>query len=62
MEVPTQASGGIADAAEAHATPDPSHICGLCHSLQQCQILNPVNKVRDRICILNGDYVRFLTH
>ena len=25
------------------ATPDPSHICDLCLSLQQCQILNPLN-------------------
>ena len=32
----------------ATATPDPSHICDLCHSLWQCQILNPLRKARDR--------------
>ena len=29
------------------ATPDLSFICNLCYSLQQYQILNPVNKTRD---------------
>ena len=37
--------------AEAHtmaiATPDLSHICDLCCSLQQCQILNPLREARD---------------
>ena len=36
----------------ATATPDPSHICVLYHSLQQCQILNPLDKARDRTLIL----------
>ena len=35
----------------ATATPDLSHICDLPHSLQQCQILNPLNKIRDGISI-----------
>ena len=43
----SQAWGQIAAAAvtytTAMATPDPSHICDLCHSLQQYQILNPVS-------------------
>ena len=29
------------------ATPDPSCICSLHHSLQQCWILNPLSKARD---------------
>ena len=31
----------------ATATLDLSHICNLCFSLQQCQILNPLNEARD---------------
>ena len=31
---------------------DPSHVCDLCHSLQQCQILNPLSEARDGIHIL----------
>ena len=27
--------------------PDPSHICELCYSLQQQQILNPLSMARD---------------
>ena len=34
------------------ATPDPSHICDLHHSLWQCQILNPRSKARDRTRVL----------
>ena len=34
------------------ATPDQSHIYDLHHSLWQGQILNPLSKVRDQICIL----------
>ena len=34
------------------ATPDPSLICNLCHSLQQHWILNPLSKARDQTCIL----------
>ena len=36
----------------AMATPDPSHICDLHHSLQQSWILNPLSRARDQICIL----------
>ena len=36
----------------ATAMPDLSHICNPCHRLQQCQILNPLTKARDRTCIL----------
>ena len=32
----------------ATATQDPSHICDLHHSAQQCQILNPLSKARDQ--------------
>ena len=28
-------------------TLDLGHVCDLCHSLQQCQILNPLSKARD---------------
>ena len=38
--------------ATATATPDPRGICGLHHSSQQCQILNPLKEVRDRTRIL----------
>ena len=31
----------------AVAIPDLSRICDLCHSLQQCQILNPLSEARD---------------
>ena len=34
------------------ATPDPSCILSLCHSSQQCQILNPLIKASDPTCIL----------
>ena len=36
----------------AMARPDPSHICNLCWSLQQCQRLNPLNEARDGTPIL----------
>ena len=36
----------------ATATPDPSHICNLHHSLQQCQILNPLSEAWDPTLIL----------
>ena len=36
----------------ATATPEPSSTCNLHCSLQQCQILNLLSKVRDWICIL----------
>ena len=45
----------IGAAAEAHATgmatPDPRCICDLCHSLQQCWILNLKSEARDGTCI-----------
>ena len=40
--------------ATATAMPDPSCICGLHSSLQQCQILNPLSEARDRSCILKA--------
>ena len=36
----------------AATTLDPSHICNLCHSLQQHWILNPLSEAWDQICIL----------
>ena len=38
--------------ATAMATPDPSCICDPRHSLQQCQILNPLSEARDCAHIL----------
>ena len=32
----------------ATVTQDPSHVCDLHHSSQQCQILNPLSEARDR--------------
>lgn len=42
---------GIAAAvyAKAKATPDSSHIFNLGHSLQQCQITNPLTEVSSQI-------------
>ena len=34
----------------ATTVPYLSHICDLHHSLQQCQILNPLSEARDRTC------------
>ena len=45
---PTSRQIGAAAEAYATALPDPSHICDLCRSLQQCQILNPLSEARDR--------------
>ena len=36
----------------ATSTPDPSHICDLCHILWQHQFLNPLSKARDQTHIL----------
>ena len=36
----------------ATATRDPSRVCDPCHSSQQCQILNPLSKIRDWTHIL----------
>ena len=38
--------------ATATATQDPSCTCDLCHSLWQCQILNPLSEARDQTHIL----------
>ena len=49
----SQARGQMGAAAEglsgatARETLDLSHICDLRHSLQHCQILNPLSKARD---------------
>ena len=40
------------DYTTATASWDLSCICNLCHSLWQHQILNPLSRARDRICIL----------
>ena len=47
--------------ATATATPDPSSIFNLHHSLGQRQILNPLIEGRDWICILMGHSVGFWT-
>ena len=36
----------------ATAMPDPSHVCNLCRSLQQCWILTSLSKARNRVHIL----------
>ena len=42
------------------ATPDLSCLCELHHSSWQCWILNPLNEVRDRTCILlDASQIRF---
>ena len=46
----------------ARATVDPSHICFVCCSMCQLQILNPLSEARDPNVHLLGDYVGFLTH
>ena len=38
--------------ATATATHDPSHICDLHHSPQQCRILNQLSEARDPTCVL----------
>ena len=38
--------------AHATATQDPSLVCDLHHSSQQCWIFNLLSEVRDRTCIL----------
>ena len=53
MEVPRQGVQWELTAAGLHHTTatviqDPSHVCHLHHSLQQCQILNPLIEARDR--------------
>ena len=46
-----QIRAAAATYATATATLDLSHVCDLCHSLWQCQILNPLREARDRTCI-----------
>ena len=52
----SQARGRIRAIDEAYAiamaTWDLSHICDLCHSLQQHWILNTLSKARNQTCIL----------
>ena len=36
----------------ATAMRDLSHVCDLHHNLQQCRILSPLSKARDRTCVL----------
>ena len=38
--------------ATAIAMADLSHVCDLCHSSQQCWILNPLSDARDGTCVL----------
>ena len=33
--------------ARDRAMPDPSHVCGLCHSMPQHRILNPLSRAGD---------------
>jgi len=44
----SQARGLIRAVARATATLDPSRVCNLHHSSQQCRIVNPLSKGRDR--------------
>ena len=44
----------------AAASQDPNHVCDLCLSLWQCQILNPVSKARETLHLLRLS-VGFLT-
>jgi len=44
----------------ATVMPDPSHVCDLYHSSQQCRILNPLSKFRDQTCVLmNPSQIHF---
>jgi len=46
--------------ATATATPDPSCVCDLHYSSQQCWILNSLSKARDKTCILtDASQIRF---
>ena len=48
----------------ATAMQDPSCICDLCHSLQQCQIFNPLSEARDQtsICMDTSWVLNLLSH
>ena len=55
MEVPrpgVELEPQLLATATATAMWDPSRVCVLYHSSQQCWILNPPRKARDRTCIL----------
>ena len=57
--------GAIAAAyATARPTPNPSHICNLHCSTQQCWTLNPMSKARDHLCIFmdTGRVRNLLSH
>ena len=42
------------------ATRDPSRICNLHHSSQQCRILNPLSKASNGNCLLmDASHIRF---
>ena len=45
-------TGAMLDYTTATATLDPSHVCNLHHSSQQCWILNLLHETRDGTCIL----------
>ena len=46
--------------ATATAAPDPSHVCKVHHSSQQCWILNPLSKVRDPTCnLMDSSWVHY---
>ena len=45
----------------ATVTQDPSHVCNIHHSSQQCRIFNPRSEARDQICILMGPSEFLLT-
>ena len=60
MEVPrlgVESEPQLLANATATATADPSHICDLHHSPQQCWILNPLSEARDRTCLLIDDRI-----
>ena len=47
----------------ATAMPDPSYVCDLHHSSQQCQILYSLSETRNQICILvDAGQIRFPSH
>ena len=55
MEVPrlgVELELQLLDYTTATATQDPSHVCDLHQSSQQCRILNPLSKARDQTCVL----------
>ena len=49
----------VACTTSATATLGLSHILDRFHSLQQCQIFNPLNEARDQTCILTDTLLSF---